>query len=222
MKTAATAHKVDVEKKAASISWFGLIADWTERVIILAFYCWLIFRIVEPCIASGSWGSLILLPSEGVVVFLILIRSTTEKVSRRPMDWVLAFSATTAALLVSPVQEQPLLSPAIGATVMLVGMFVQIHAKLVLGRSMGCVAAQRELKFAGPYQYVRHPMYLGYLITHCGFLMLNPSVWNVGAYSLCYALQIPRLLAEERLLGKDSRYAEYMAAVHYRLIPRVF
>lgn len=222
MKTATTAHKAAAEKRVVRSSSFGLIAEWAERVILLALYCWLIFRILEPCIASGEWGSLILLPSEGVVVFLILIRRTTENVSRRPMDWVLAFSATTAALLVSPVEGQALLSPAIGVAAMLVGMFVQVHAKLVLGRSMGCVAAQRELKFAGPYQYVRHPMYLGYLATHCGFLILNPSVWNMGVYVLCYTLQVPRLLAEERLLRKDHRYAEYMAAVHYRLIPGVF
>jgi protein-S-isoprenylcysteine O-methyltransferase Ste14 len=191
-------------------------------VVVLALYSWLIFRIVEPSITSGAWGNLILLPSEGVVVFLILIRRTTENVSRRSIDWILAFSATTAVLLVRPVEGRAFLPPAIGATVMLAGMFVQIHAKFVLGRSMGLVAAQRELKFAGPYRYVRHPMYLGYLITHCGFLMMNPSLWNMGVYVVCYALQIPRLMVEERLLSKDPRYAEYMTAVHYRLIPGVF
>jgi protein-S-isoprenylcysteine O-methyltransferase Ste14 len=105
---------------------------------------------------------------------------------------------------------------------MLIGMIVQVHAKIVLGRSMGCVAANRGLKFYGPYRFVRHPMYAGYLIIDVAFVLMNPSDWNCGIYALCYAAQIPRLLAEERLLSQDSQYKEYRADVRYRLIPGVF
>jgi protein-S-isoprenylcysteine O-methyltransferase Ste14 len=46
--------------------------------------------------------------------------------------------------------------------VILSGLLSQISAKLVLWRSFGIVAAVREVKVAGPYRVVRHPMYLGY------------------------------------------------------------
>jgi protein-S-isoprenylcysteine O-methyltransferase Ste14 len=65
-------------------------------------------------------------------------------------------------------------------------------------------------------------MYAGYLLTHVGFLLLNPTFWNLGIYGLCYGLQVPRLLAEERLLSRDPQYRAYRAAVPYRLIPGVF
>jgi protein-S-isoprenylcysteine O-methyltransferase Ste14 len=99
---------------------------------------------------------------------------------------------------------------------------IQVHAKLSLGRSFGCVAANRGLKFGGPYQFVRHPMYFGYLMTHLGFLLVNPTAWNVSTYVLCYSMQIPRLLCEERLLSKDQDYQRYARLVHFRLIPGIF
>ena len=105
---------------------------------------------------------------------------------------------------------------------MLAGFFIQVCAKLALGRSFGCVAANRGLKFAGPYRFVRHPMYLGYLLTHVGFLVVNASAWNVATYVICYGLQVPRLLAEERWLGRDERYRKYARVVRFRLIPGIF
>jgi protein-S-isoprenylcysteine O-methyltransferase Ste14 len=65
-------------------------------------------------------------------------------------------------------------------------------------------------------------MYTGYLVSHLAFLLMNPTWWNLGVYAFCYALQTPRLLAEERLLARDPQYRDYQAAVRYRLIPGVF
>jgi hypothetical protein len=44
----------------------------------------------------------------------------------------------------------------------------------------------------------------------------------VLVYVICYSVQIPRILTEERLLGQDPRYREYQTVVRYRLIPGVF
>ena len=48
------------------------------------------------------------------------------------------------------------------------------------------------------------------------------SGWNLAVYVLCYAAQIPRLHAEERILSRDARYVAYQDAVRYRLIPFVW
>ena len=126
-------------------------------------------------------------------------------------------------LLVQPGLGQPLLPVAVGAVLLLMGMIVQVHAKLVLGRSLGCVPANRGLKLSGPYRFVRHPMYTGYFLSHMAFLAMNPLAWNlVLVASGATLLQVPRLLAEERLLSQEDRYADYMRAVRYRLIPGVF
>ena len=68
------------------------------------------------------------------------------------------------------------------------------------------------MKASGPYRLVRHPMYLGYVTVHIGFLLLSPNLWNLVVYGLSFAIQIVRIRAEERLLGLDPAYAAFQAA----------
>jgi protein-S-isoprenylcysteine O-methyltransferase Ste14 len=206
--------------------------DWIERCVVLALYAWFAARIAIGCAGSASLINYLLLVSEGLIVFLVLIRRAARDISPRPIDWIMAFAATTAPLLVQPVAKSEgqaggaltgtLWLAGIAAAIMLMGFLIQVHAKLILGRCFGCVAANRGVKFAGPYRMVRHPMYLGYLLTHLGFLCVNPAPWNFAAYALCYAIQVPRLLSEERLLIRDRRYRAYARLVRFRLIPGVF
>lgn len=202
---------------------FSLVAlDVVDRLFVLGLYGWLVWRILAAYFDSGNVANLVLLSSEGLVVLFILIRRQTSQVSRHPGEWLLAMAATCAPLLVRPSPGWPLVSPTPAVMLMLVGMLMQVYAKLVLGRSFGMVPANRGLKLSGPYRIVRHPIYAGYLLTHTGFLLLNPSVWNLAAYVVAYSLQIPRLLAEERLLSRDPSYVEYSDIVRYRLLPRIF
>jgi protein-S-isoprenylcysteine O-methyltransferase Ste14 len=63
---------------------------------------------------------------------------------------------------------------------------------------------------------------MGYVMLHLGFFLLNPSVWNFSVFAVLYAIKIPRILAEERLLSQDQDYRNYMTKVRSRLIPGVF
>ena len=196
--------------------------DLAERAIVLAVYLGLVARLLANGWGSGDLTNLLLLPSEGLVVLFLLFRRRTLDISLRWQDWLLALSATLAPMLVEPGTGAALVSPALAAGLLLMGLVVQIHAKMTLGRSFGCVPAHRGLQLAGPYRFVRHPMYAGYLLSHVAFLLVNPTWRNIVAYAVCYALQIPRLIAEERLLAHDPKYREYLASVKYRLIPGVF
>jgi protein-S-isoprenylcysteine O-methyltransferase Ste14 len=213
---------LESQATAAKPAWVVGALDVAERGLLLAMCVWLVARILAAYLAEGGVGNLILLPSEGLVVLFVLIRRSTRKISQRPWEWVVAFLATLGPLLVQPASGGSLLPPALGGIMMLAGMLVQMHAKVMLGRSFGCVPANRGLKFSGPYRFVRHPMYTGYLVTHVGFLLMNPTLWNLGLYASCYVLQVYRILAEERLLKNDLSYLNYTAAVRYRLIPLIF
>jgi protein-S-isoprenylcysteine O-methyltransferase Ste14 len=201
--------------------------DWVERLLVAGLYSVLVVRILavlKPQEAmEGLLTALPLLLSEGLVVVFVLLRRPAIETSRRPGDWLLATVATCAPLMVQYPGNHPSLPVVLlGAVVWLVGLIVQVHAKLALRWSFGCVPAHRGLVQAGPYQFVRHPMYAGYALGHLGILAMNPTLWNLACYLLGDGLQVPRILAEERLLSRDPHYRDYRSIVRFRLIPGLF
>lgn len=197
-----------------------LALDLVERLLVIGLSGWLLHRLLS---AGLEIGHVLLAISEGLSVLFIIIRRPSRQLSHRPGMWLLAFGASTAPLLVFPTSDNWHLVPAGFAALLLVaGVATQVTAKVTLGRSFGMVPAHRGLKLCGPYRLVRHPMYFGYLLAHLGFLLCNPSTWNFTVYAVAYALQISRLLAEERLLACDEQYRQYLGQVRYHLIPGVF
>jgi protein-S-isoprenylcysteine O-methyltransferase Ste14 len=110
----------------------------------------------------------------------------------------------------------------LGLFVLIVGNFWQAAAKFALRRSFGIAPANRGIKVNGPYRYMRHPMYAGYLLVHIGAVVLMFSWHNLLIYAIGWTAQIRRLLAEECLLSEDPAYAAYMEQVRWRLIPGIF
>jgi steroid 5-alpha reductase family enzyme len=170
--------------------------------------------------SASNWYPVLLLLSEGMVVALLLIRRPTDRISTRGLDWLLAGGGTFIVLLVGQ-GGAPLHGP-LGAVLMLVGLVIHVGAKLSLFRSFGVVAANRGVKAGGLYRLVRHPMYAGYMLTHVGFMLVAPSLWNLAVYAAAWAFLVARIYAEERVLSEDPKYLELKARVRYRLLPGVF
>ena len=196
--------------------------DSVERLLVLAFYVYLVWRLVPKGDGSPWLINALLLVSEGLVLVLFLIRRPTTAISMRRSDWLLALAGALFPLLVSPGNSNALAPAVVCFAVMVCGMLVQVHAKLSLGRSMGLVAANRGIRRSGPYQFLRHPMYAGYMLTHLAFWLFNPTEWNLLIYSTAATIQVLRLLAEERFLRRSDEYRAYMENVRFRLIPGVF
>ena len=195
--------------------------DLIERVVVLALYGPLCYSLGTAALA-GSWADLILLLSEGTVVFFILIRRSTRDMSVKLGDWLFAVAGTAMPLLVRAGGDGPLVSTLFCTPLMLLGFFLQVSAKLTLRRSFGIIAANRGVKIGGPYAFIRHPMYAGYFLTQIGFLLLNPTWWNLSVYLIAFSSQVVRILSEERLLTEDPGYRAFRESVPYRLIPGVF
>ena len=172
-------------------------------------------------LSTGKWTSLFWMVSEGVVVVLLVFRRPSIQVSRSPWDWLVGIAGSFLVLLVRPTGEAGAFEAA-GSALQLVGAGFQLYGKVELGRSFGIVAANRGVVSTGPYRLVRHPIYLGYLVTHAGFLLSNMSARNVAIYGAAYFFQVARIFAEERILSQDGRYREYLRSVRYRLIPGLF
>jgi protein-S-isoprenylcysteine O-methyltransferase Ste14 len=206
-------------------SGFGFVSprvlDWVERVAVAALYAYFVVNIVLSISPSNAAIGVLLLAGESSITAFTLVRRSTRDVTVQPLDWALGFAGTTLPLLVRP-NDAPLISPSLILGVMLCGAVLQIAAKLFLRRSFGIVAANRGVKIAGPYRVIRHPMYAGYMLTELGFLLGNPTAWNLAVYTLGWACQLGRILAEEHLLLRDQAYQVMVERVPYRLIPGVF
>lgn len=195
------------------------IMDLGERLLIVLIYAGFAVRIFRA-LELHPFNVLALI-SETIMVVMILVRRPADTVSTRPLDWAMALMGTMAPLMVRPGGAQ-FLPEWVGGGLMLIGVSVAIWAKLSLRRSFGLAAANRGIVQVGAYRVVRHPMYLGYIITYVGFLLNNPLPWNAGLYVVAIALQIGRIMAEERVLMADPSYAEMSGRVRYRLIPGLF
>lgn len=137
--------------------------------------------------------------SEGIVVVLIVFRRPSSTLSKNPWDWFAGIAGSFLILMVRPTGHA-VAPDAVGFALQLLGTGFQLYGKVVLGRSFGIVAANRGVVVEGPYRLMRHPIYLGYLVTHAGFLLSNGSLRNLGIYAAAYFFQAARIFAEERLL----------------------
>lgn len=196
---------------------YSTTIDRVERVVLVGLLGLLAYRLI-PGIAAKP-ANLVFLASEAIVILLVSFRRRTTDISRNSADWVFAFAGTLLPLLVVRSDAPGL---AYGTPLLLSGFVIAVAAQWSLFRSFGVVAANRGVRTRGLYGLVRHPMYLGYLLTNIGFLVSNPSPWNAAVCVLWAGCQLHRIHAEERVLGADAAYVVFANRVRYRLIPFVY
>lgn len=168
---------------------------------------------------KAEWSYLLLFITETLVAILFLVRSEPVTVSANSTDWALAISATFAPFFFAPADWGVLPQAKL---MLVVGASVQIAGLISLNRSFGLVAAKREIKTAGMYKIIRHPLYASYLLTFTGYLLANSSIRNLIVYVTLFTLLFFRLLREEKHLSLDNQYRQYMNRVRYRVIPYIF
>jgi len=76
---------------------------------------------------------------------------------------------------------------------------------------------------SGPYRFVRHPGYLGYIITWISAPLIMGSWWALIPAGLSGMLFVVRTALEDRTLREElDGYGEYAQKVRHRLLPGVW
>jgi protein-S-isoprenylcysteine O-methyltransferase Ste14 len=140
-----------------------------------------------------------------------------------PFEWMLP--PVLIALRIREIEADWLPVRVVGLALCLAGAVLLVWASVLLGRLMIHEAAVREdhvLIESGPYRFVRHPVYAGYLalLLGSGVASLNVCVCLLWPVSLVGILI--QAASEEQLLGErfGRDYQRYIRRTG-RLVPRI-
>jgi protein-S-isoprenylcysteine O-methyltransferase Ste14 len=76
---------------------------------------------------------------------------------------------------------------------------------------------------SGPYKYVRHPGYLGFIFMYISVPLICGSYWSLIPALIIIILLITRTFLEDKMLNNELKgYIEYSKKVRYRLFPGIW
>lgn len=116
---------------------------------------------------------------------------------------------------------------AAGWVIIVLGLALVTWAMAVNRFFVATVRIQRErghrVVSEGPYAYVRHPGYVGFLAYMAGTALALDSTWALVPAGICAAVIVVRTALEDRTLRNELEgYVEYAARVRWRLVPGVW
>ena len=184
-------------------------------------------RQVDQAVAAGTAREWLLvgfcaLQTAVVSVFFVAVlrRPKSLRPSREPVAFVACAAAILGAVaLRDPGPEAPTAWLVAGEVLALASCGFLLASVLALGTCFGVLPEVRGLVTRGPYQLVRHPVYLGELGACVGLVMGAATAWNLCAIGILLAAQLVRMRLEERALELEfPEYAAY-AAHTPRIVP---
>jgi protein-S-isoprenylcysteine O-methyltransferase Ste14 len=199
-----------------------VVTDLMARGMIVALFTMLSINLLGDFLRTGHVTGLLLLAGESLVVVLTVVRRKAMRVDRSVAAAVLTLLSVAGPPMLRASDVVSLLPDVATAMVSAIGLGLVVVAKIALGRSFGLVPANRGVVVRGPYTFVRHPIYTGYLITHVAFFLADPIPWNAAVILIADTALILRALMEERVLSNDVVYQGYCRRVGWHLVPGVF
>jgi protein-S-isoprenylcysteine O-methyltransferase Ste14 len=197
-------------------------ADLLARAVIVVLFTMMAVRFATDFFETGRLTGLFLLLSEALVVVLTVVRRSALAVDRSFRARVLTAVSVLGPPLLAPGTAAALAPESLTVALSCAGLGVVIAGKITLGRSFALLPANRGIVSGGLYRLVRHPIYMGYLISHLAFLAASPTLWNVAALVVADAALLARAVCEEQTLATDPAYREYQTRVRWRVAPGLF
>jgi protein-S-isoprenylcysteine O-methyltransferase Ste14 len=158
----------------------------------------------------------------GLLVVLFAMRSP---VSGRHATWAQGLVALAGTFILNVVGFLPIEpststpSMVLSSGVVIAGTVFTVWSLAILGRCFGLLPEARGLVLRGPYRWVRHPVYLGEIVSGAGILIARPQLVTVCLLAAFIALQYWRTIFEERALA-TAFPSDYLA--YRERVPRLF
>jgi protein-S-isoprenylcysteine O-methyltransferase Ste14 len=200
----------------------AVVNDLMSRGLIVTLFTMLSANLLGDFLRTGHITGLLLLAGEALVVVLTVVRRKAMHVDRSVVSGVLTLLSVAGPPLLRASDTTSLVPDVATAMLSAIGLGLVVIGKMALGRSFGLVPANRGVVVRGPYTFVRHPIYTGYLITHAAFFIADPTPWNAAVILIADTALILRALMEERVLSADAEYQRYCRRVGWHLVPGVF
>jgi protein-S-isoprenylcysteine O-methyltransferase Ste14 len=201
----------------------GEWTEWLLRGFAVLAYGLFVWNIARAWMAEPERLTLLgLLVTESITLFIVMFARKATLRDMAPLSVAATVYAAFFFTLLTTKGTLHFIPEWLGVGLQMVGLLVQVTAKLVLGRCFGLLPALRGIVTRGPYRLVRHPIYLGYLIAHIGFLAANFSLRNALVLAVLYAAQVWRMHREELALSTDASYVAYQRSVRWRLLPGIY
>jgi protein-S-isoprenylcysteine O-methyltransferase Ste14 len=111
---------------------------------------------------------------------------------------------------------------ALSDALLICGLAWAVWSLRFLGRNLSVLAQARDVVAQGPYRWVRHPLYVGEIVSSLGLAIAVNSYTALALWMALCGLQIYRAVREEQVLLRAlPAYRSYRARTA-ALIPGVF
>jgi protein-S-isoprenylcysteine O-methyltransferase Ste14 len=171
-----------------------------------------------------SLGTVLALAFYALAIWCYLRRSAAVATSGSVTAHAAAITATWLpfALPLQPGAPAGQGRQALADVLLVCGMAWAIWALRFLDRNVSVLAQAREVVAQGPYRWVRHPLYVGEIVSSLGLAIAVNSFTAVTLWLALCGLQIYRAVREEQvLLQALPAYRDYQSRTA-ALLPGVF
>jgi len=186
---------------------------------LCALWGWFAYGVIRGWLDIGKPVKFGLFMVNTTFAYLFVARRPSKECSVLPKDWIVTVLTILLSFALAGFEGRGAALSHVSVAVQCVSVAMLFVAVCSLGRSFGLVPANRGVKVAGMYAYVRHPLYACELLFYTAFVLGHfCAVSALVLVGIGIGLHL-RAGAEERLLSNDPQYRAYLEAVPYRFVP---